>query len=111
MSDNNPISQIQAATIRDDLYNSVASLNHLTSMIKVSALMKQQPEDYFAEWIQHLMIVTTYTSHEQVMESKAIEIMKYVDGEPRKDLMENGIKLAQDYIKTLFSQGIVNYRE
>lgn len=111
MNETTPIHQLEAATIRDDLYNSVATLNHLTSMIKVASLMKQQPDDYFAEWIQHLMIVTTYTSHEQVMEAKAIEIMKYVDGEPRKDLMEHGIKLAQDYIKTLFSQGIVNYRE
>jgi len=35
MTENTPIHQLEAATIRDDLYNSVASLNHLTSMIKV----------------------------------------------------------------------------
>ena len=111
MSENAPIHQLEAATIRDDLYNSVASLNHLTSMIKVAKLMKQNADDYFGEWIQHLMIVLTYTSHEQAMDSKASEIMKYIDGEPRKELDERGIALAQDYIKTLFSQGIVNYRE
>ena len=111
MNENAPIHQMEAATIRDDLYNSVASLNHLTSMIKVAKLTKQNSDDYFAEWIQHLMIVITYTSHEQVMESKAVDIMKYIDGSPLKDLFERGIGLAQEYIKMLFSQGIVNYRE
>lgn len=111
MNENNPIHQIQAATIRDDLYNSVATLNHLTSMIKVAHLMKQASDDYFAEWIQHLMIVITYTNHEQVMNSKATEIIKYIDEDPKKNLMESGIKLAQNYIKELFAQGIVNYRE
>jgi len=111
MSDTTPIHQMEAATIRDDLYNSVASLNHLTSMIKVAKLMKQETDDYFAEWIQHLIIVTTYTAHEEKLESKPAEIMKYIDGDPRKELHERGLKLAQDYIKMLFSQGIVNYRE
>lgn len=111
MNETTPIHQLEAATIKDDLYNSVASLNHLTSMIKVSALMKDESDNYFAEWIQHLMIVTTYTSHEPVMSSKADDIMKYINGEPKKELMERGLSLAQDYIKTLFSQGIVNYRE
>ena len=111
MSDTTPIHQLEAATIRDDLYNSVASLNHLTSMIKVAKLMKETPDDYFAEWIQHLMIVTTYTAHEEKLEKLPVEIMKYINGDPKKELEDRGIALAQDYIKMLFSQGIVNYRE
>lgn len=103
--------QIEARTIKEDLYNSVASLNHLSSMIRVSSLMKQQTDDYFAEWIKHLMIVVSYTSHEPVIEAKANDIIRYMDNEPRKDVIDRGLPLVQDYIKTLFLQGVVNYHE
>ncbi len=111
MTDQSPILQTESKTIRDDLYDSVVLLNHFTSLIKVSKLINQTSDDYFAEWIMNFMKVVNYTSHEANMESKAIEANKYLDSEPRKELYEKGLELAQDYIKNLFSQGIVSYRE
>lgn len=111
MNEKGTTHQHEAGKIRDDLFNNLVTLNNLTSEIKMATITKQSTNDFFADWIKKTMVVVTYTRHEPIMESKAENILRYIDDEPQKELIDRGLPLVQDYIKTLFQQGVVNYHE